>query len=93
MNAPAQAIALNTVEDVTDAFDSWALPNQSLEMKVRVTALGTHVMLFEAGRQVAVGRGRGLANALANALEALEDQVDPDEAEDRWNANHSTVEP
>ncbi len=59
---------LPTVEDVTDAFDDWSR-NPSAEMKVRTTAIGTHVILFVGGKQIALGRGRGLVNALANALE------------------------
>jgi hypothetical protein len=70
MNA-ALEIQLDTAEQVTDAFDAFAL-NPSIEMKVRLTGLGgTMVILFERGQQIAVGRGRGLVNALADALEAV----------------------
>jgi hypothetical protein len=72
MNA-ALEIQLDTAEQVTDAFDAFAL-NPSVEMKVRQTGPGlggTMVILFERGQQIAVGRGRGLVNALADALEAV----------------------
>ncbi|HYQ47100.1 MAG TPA: hypothetical protein VER11_34255 [Polyangiaceae bacterium] len=70
MNA-ALEIQLDTAEDVTEAYDALAR-NPSIEMKVRETGLGaTMVLLFQHGQQIAVGRGRGLVNALANALEEV----------------------
>ena len=73
MNAAAIELKLETAEDVVEAYDGLAL-NPSIEMKVRQTGPGlggTMVILFERGQQIAVGRGRGLVNALADALEAV----------------------
>ena len=63
------ALNLDTAEQVLDAIDSWVSAGDSREFKVRKTLLGTVATLFDRGVAVAVGRGRGAVNALANALE------------------------
>jgi hypothetical protein len=72
MSARIQSpMPLDTAEEVCEAYDAWAR-NPSCEMKVREVGIGgTMVVLFSAGQQVAVGRGRGLVNAIADAFEEM----------------------
>lgn len=70
---PIQTDYLETAEEVAEAFDAWSRADASREMKSRKLggALGTLVTLFERGAIAAEGRGPGLVNAIANALENL----------------------
>ena len=62
---------LETAEDVNEAYDAWVADDSSREMRSRKISLGTVVTLFERGASVATGRGAGITNALADALENL----------------------
>jgi len=84
--APAKPIAEMNAEEVMEAYDFWCAGDSSREMRDRGTSLGRIVVLFEHGARVSEGRGRGLVNALAAALERV---AEPDRAEDEWNAQNN----
>jgi uncharacterized protein YqfA (UPF0365 family) len=62
---------LDTAEEVAECFDGVARNlSAAVTMSVRTTILGTHVTLNVDGVAYR-GKGRGLINALANALEEV----------------------
>ena len=96
MNARIKS-PLETEADVAEAYDAWAVASDSREMRTRKLGgrLGTLVTLFERGQKIAEGRGPGLVNAIADALEAfdaLQDE-DPDAEENRWNERFNSGMP
>lgn len=69
--AAPKAIDDMNAEEVLEAVDAWLAADSSREHKVRTNVLGHVATLFSGGNPVAVGRGRGSVNALADALEHL----------------------
>lgn len=58
-------------EEIVEEYDNRCTGDSTREMRDRRTVLGNVVTLFRRGTAVAVGRGRGMVNALADALEHL----------------------
>jgi hypothetical protein len=70
MNA-ALELQLDTAEEVAECFDGVASNlSAAVTLTARTTYLGTHVTLTVDGVAYR-GKGRGLVNALANALEEV----------------------